>query len=339
MTTQIWQEFCKTANIQTVKFEMLHQGLSFRTYQRVWDAEGNTYVLMCVPTDKPLEDGQSAVDGVIRPFLDTAAYLTKTGVRVPEILKVDESLGLVLLEDLGEQTFYDAFNGIGADMAWYEQTVSVLTLLAKASPMKNLPRYDMPLATVRGDYFLDDYLPAVRGGMPSSSREYDELRDILGDLYKTLAAMPWTMSLWDFHSPNLMISGDTPSIQNVGVLDFQDAKMVPLGYDLAAMAYDARYLITAPQRETMIAQFVRENTQFEEKQIRDAVVILSALRNLGILGRFARGAYRDGKTEFLAKMPLIWNYLDDAFDACEELAPLKQFLNDAMPNERMLKAS
>lgn len=315
---------------ETYEVTAICQGMSYRQYKRLTLPSRETYVLMMVPMDQSLEDGQSAIEGVIRPFLHVHGYLKNLGIKVPEVLSVSEEEGFVLLEDLGDKTFYDLYHTGHIDAYSYTHAIDILVKLYNAEKLEGTGEYNERLATIRGDFFLDDYLPAVRGGMPSSVREYEELRQILQSLYEVATDVKWGTILWDFHSPNLMPATEK---NDVGVLDFQDAKFGPLSYDLASLLYDARYPFPKDLRDKLFNEFVEKAGVEDVSKFKDSFEICGLLRNLGVVGRFARSAFRDGRSEFVGKIAVLWPYLDEALEN-PKAAELKAFLERVLPDER-----
>ena len=305
-------------------------GMSFRTYDRVY-TPSDSYVLMNVPTDIPLEDGQSAIEGVIRPFMKVHAYLKELNISVPEVFNVCELNGKVLLQDLGQDTFYDMFSARDIDLNLYEEAVNDLVKLYKAKPLADIPEVDEGLMHLRGQYFLDDYLPAITG-QESTAEQYQELDAILSEIYNVVSNVKWGTVLWDFHSPNLMPLNNKPV-----VLDFQDAKFGPLSYDLASLLYDARFPFPKEVRNSLFNHFVKCAGIKDVQAFRDSFEMAGLLRNIGILGRFARSFYRDGKVEFIPKISVIWPYVDEALEN-PYAAKLKAFIYKNMPENRLLSA-
>lgn len=310
------------------ELQTLTHGMSFRTYDRVISNK-QSFVLMNVPMDKPLEDGQSGIDGVIKPFLKVQKYLKDLNIKVPEIFNVDEVSGKVLLEDFGHETLYDIFSKTPVDIFLYKKAIDDLVTIYNAPPIKETELFCEAHATIRGDFFLDDYLPAITG-QESTAEQYADLHDILKEIYQVVVNVKWGTVLWDYHSPNLM-----PVEGSVGVLDFQDAKVGPLSYDLASLLYDARYPFPKKERELLFNYFI-ECVYIEDIQsFKDSFEMASLLRNIGILGRFARVAYRDKKPEFLPKIAVLWPYVEEALQN-PKAQKLKQFLDANMLEEKLL---
>jgi aminoglycoside/choline kinase family phosphotransferase len=53
-------------------------------------------------------------------------------------------------------------------------------------------------------------------------------------------AAPRTLALFDFHIDNLMLLAERSGIAACGVLDFQDAVLGPVSFDLVSLLEDAR---------------------------------------------------------------------------------------------------
>ena len=79
---------------------------SFRRYFRMWNATGGTLVVMDAPPDK--ED--------LAAYLRVSALLEQCGVHVPHVHAHEGTLGLALLEDLGNTYMLTALAD-GADAA------------------------------------------------------------------------------------------------------------------------------------------------------------------------------------------------------------------------------
>src|SRR5512134_315766 len=87
-------EFLAAAGWRGADMRPLAGDASFRRYHRVY-RNGSRAVLMDAPPDR--ED--------VRPFLRMAWHLFDLGLSAPRVFAADETAGLVLLEDLGDETF------------------------------------------------------------------------------------------------------------------------------------------------------------------------------------------------------------------------------------------
>ena len=81
-------------------------------------------------------------------------------------------------------------------------------------------------------------------------------------------------------------------------------------YDLVSLLEDARRDVAPALRAAMLARY-RARSGAEAETLDAAAHVLSAQRNLKIVGLFARLARRDGKPRYLDHLPRVWGYLAD----------------------------
>ena len=82
---------------------------SFRRYERLIGGPVPALLMLCPPGREP-----------IAPFLRIAAHLRGLGLSAPEVYFADETAGLALIEDLGEDTF-TALLARGEDVPYLAQ--------------------------------------------------------------------------------------------------------------------------------------------------------------------------------------------------------------------------
>ncbi len=131
----------------------------------------------------------------------------------------------------------------------------------------------------------------------------------------------------DYHSPNLIWRAERKGHDRLGVIDFQDALIGPVAYDVASLAMDARVTVPAELERTVVGTYVDRRKAldtFDEAGFRQAYAIMAAQRNTKILGIFVRLKERDGKPAYLKHLPRIRDYLRRALEhpALAELADL-----------------
>jgi aminoglycoside/choline kinase family phosphotransferase len=135
----------------------------------------------------------------------------------------------------------------------------------------------------------------------------------------------------DYHSRNLMLLSETGSA--IGVIDFQDAVLGPLTYDLVSLLKDcyiewpraqvnewALAFATQAQARGVLpllqpAQFLRE---FD---------LMGAQRHIKVLGIFSRLWLRDGKSGYLKDIPLTFRYLQQVANEQPRLASFAHWLD------------
>ena len=295
---------------------------SFRRYFRVILDEG-TFVAMDAPPEQ--ED--------CGPFLRVAELFSQAGANVPEIVAQDVTQGFLLLTDLGSTTYLHALNeqsGHHGDKATqlYSDALAALLKIQLASRRGVLPDYDEALLSrelhLFPDWYLERHLQISLG-----SDEKAELQGIFQRIVRNTLAQPKVFVHRDYHSRNLMVTSPNP-----GILDFQDAVYGPITYDLVSLFKDA-YIHWDEERvlDWLIRYWERARklglpvpTDFSDFY-RD-FEWMGVQRHLKVLGIFARLNYRDGKSAYLADMPLVEDYLRKACGRYNELGPLLMLLDE-----------
>jgi len=290
---------------------------SFRRYFRV-SLPGQTLIAMDAPP--PQENCQ--------PFVHTARVLAEAAVHVPDIIAQDMEQGFLLLSDLGNTTYLQALN-IDPDRAGplYLEAIDALIKIQSASRKNVFPEYNRALLLRELALFPDWYMTHHLQSAPSDEQK-NTLQAVFDALLANNLAQPQVFTHRDYHSRNLMVTAPNP-----GIIDFQDAVLGPITYDLVSLFKDA-YI----QWEE--AQILDWTIRYWEKARRAGLPVTSDFsafyrdfefmgvqRHLKVLGIFARLCYRDGKPAYMQDMPTVIHYLRQTSERYHELHPLNQLLD------------
>lgn len=298
---------------------------SFRRYDRI-RRDGDRAVLMDAPPD--LED--------VRPFISIARHLRGLGLSAPEILAEAPDRGLVLLEDFGDDT-YTRLLAHGADeITLYELAVDVLIDLhgrpAEQAVPDSLPAYDDGRLLDEAQILVDFFLPAA-DGRPAPADLAGSYRDCWRALLPLARHVPDTLVLRDFHVDNLIRLPHRPGIAACGLLDFQDAVIGPVSYDLVSLMEDARRDIAGALIEKMRDRYLEAFPRLDRDAFDASCAILGAQRHCKVIGIFTRLCVRDGKSDYLKHIPRVWRLLERSLGH-PALAPLKNWLDGAVPRDK-----
>lgn len=295
---------------------------SFRRYERVEDGARRAVVMDAPP---PRENA--------RAFVKIARHLTAQGYSAPKVLACDEEVGLVLLEDLGDDLFRLLIEGDpDRAEALYAAAVDLLVDLHERPEAGeiHLPPYGPPILASEAALFPDWYMP-LRFGEPTPPPVREAFDAAWAPLLDSVAVRA-ALVLRDYHADNLIWLAEREGLQRVGLLDFQDALIGNPAYDLVSLLEDARRDVDPALADAMIARYAaarRLDTE-EEAGFRAAYAILGAQRNMKIIGIFSRLAKRDGKSRYLDFLPRVWRYLEGDL-AHPALAPVKAWLDAHVP--------
>jgi N-acetylmuramate 1-kinase len=257
------------------------------------------------------------------PFVAIARALRQRGLSAPAIYASDLEQGVLVLEDLGDRMF-GAEIAAGRPLAeLYTPAVDALLVLAGRPPPARLsvegqgsyrlPHYDAEAMLIEASLMIDWFWPALHE-KPAPAALRDEFAALWRPLLEEAANADQGWVLRDYHSPNLMWLPERKGLKSVGILDFQDALLGPLAYDLVSLLQDARLDVPeALEREQLDRYCAARNaqsSQFSSDQFGTLYATLGAQRNSKILGIFARLAKRDGKRGYLAHIPRVARHLE-----------------------------
>ena len=318
---------------------------SYRAYESV--THGNEHTILMdwqpPPRGEVLKDGKTYAEIAhlardVIPFVAVGSHLRANGFSTPDILAADMDKGILLLEDIGREGVLDA-DGKPIE-ARYMQSVACLAALHQTplpgsialpnGAVYDVPPFDPEAMKIEVSLLVDWYLPHVRGSAVSETDKQDYL-SVWDGVITALSGTETGLLLRDFHSPNILWQSVKTGIQQVGIIDFQDAMIGPTAYDLASIIQDARVTVPADMQARLIDHYLgirRESPSFREAEFLKAFAIMSAQRNCKLAGIWVRLMQRDGKPAYMKHMPRTFSYLRSAL-AHPDLVPLRDWCRKA----------
>ncbi len=313
--------FLKEAGWGAAERGLLAGDASFRRYDRL-NLNGRTAVLMDAPP--PMEN--------VGPFINVARLLAELGFSAPRILAEDRARGLLLLEDLGDDTYTSLLRQGHDERALYELATDALIEVRRRAPataLGALPSFDDARCLREVSLLLDWYWPAIKGApAPDAARAEFEAawRATLPSMWKAGR----TVTLFDFHVDNLLVLPGRSGFQACGLLDFQDAVAGPTPFDLASLLEDVRRHVPQDLASAMLDRYLRGHPDLKQADFRAAYAVSAAQRNTRIVGTFTRLLKRDGKAAYQRFMPRVWELLQQDI-AHPALAAVKRWFDDHLP--------
>ncbi|HIC79381.1 MAG TPA: aminoglycoside phosphotransferase [Kiloniellaceae bacterium] len=295
------RRFLAEAGWDNAERRLLAADASFRSYDRL-SRSGETAVLMNAPP--PQEN--------VQVFRHIADLLLDIELSAPRPLAVDQEAGFLLLEDFGDRTFTRAL-AEGADEGdLYRLAVDTLIALHRRwynSDMTGLPPYDEQRLLDEAALLVDWYLPAVTGReTPAALRE--SYLEAWRAAVPVMLGVPQSLVLRDYHVDNLMILEGREGVARCGLLDFQDAVIGPVSYDLVSLLEDARRDVAPELASEMLARYRDAFRHIDHWAFAASYAALGAQRNAKIIGIFTRLCRRDGKAHYLKHIPRVWRLLE-----------------------------
>ena len=311
-----WLE--KTIKQENFVLTPLAGDASFRRYFRIY-YNGISQVVMDAPPGK--ED--------LQPFIHIAKVLSETGVCTPLIRALDLEQGFLLLSDFGDQLLLSALNTDTVDH-YYQNAIDTIIVMQRcpiADPL--LPSFDKAFMLKEmglcSEWFFKAYL-----ALDISEKEQGLIQNTTDWIATEVAQQPLVFIHRDYHSRNIMLVNEGQK-RSLGVIDFQDAMRGPLTYDLVSLLKDC--YISWPREAVLkwVKYFYEHNALAKHYTLAEfirAFDLCGVQRHLKVLGVFCRLYLRDGKSGYLADLPLVLHYVLECSECYEELHPLFHFLQN-----------
>jgi N-acetylmuramate 1-kinase len=311
------QWLCIDLNMLAYDLAPASEDASFRQYYRVVSA-GESRIVMDAPPEK--ED--------CRPFLDVTQRLLASGVNAPKVFAQDLGKGFLLLTDLGEELYLAKLDESNAD-SLYGDAIGALLKMQVHAPLENLPPYDESLLMQEMGLFRD-WLLAKHLQKPLAGKALKQLEDLFALLTESALGQTQVFVHRDFHSRNLILNQNNP-----GIIDYQDAVLGPLSYDLVSLLKDCYIKWPRSRVEQWLSQYHEQladamNIQVSRDEFRRCFDLMGVQRHLKVGGIFARLYLRDGKDGYLKDIPRTLSYIVDLKDDYPELAWLITLLQDSV---------
>ena len=240
------------------------------------------------------------------PWLNVHRFLVRIGAAVPAIYVADVAARMLLVEDVGSTSLFDA---AAQDKAGdlYRLAVDELLILHTSGTAHVDDQCVVAKIQYGGRLFrweLEQFVEAGLGEIaPGADRE--ALGWELDDLAGCLDRFPRVFSHRDYHGHNLFVQRDERGQPRLRVIDFQDALMAPAAQDLAVLltTRDAARVITPTVERRVLdyyyAALLRRNAPHPPfEQLLESYRLCVLQHALKVVGRFivlerqGKGGYR-----------------------------------------------
>ena len=301
-----------SASAEVPAITMVAGDASNRRYFRLAVSAG-TYILAEAP---PATEKNEA-------FLATRELLAGAGVAVPAVFAADLARGYLLLEDLGDRVLLAELDAGSVD-GCYRRACEVLSQMAALTTGQlALPAYDETLLGEELSRFPRWFVEALLS-CSLSAKEQLVMDQLFEKLINCALEQPRVLVHRDFHSRNLMPQDDG----RLAVIDFQDAVVGPVSYDLVSLLRDCYIQWPAGQvagwalahRDLLCARGLLP--EVDDVRFMRWFDWMGLQRHLKVLGTFARLYLRDGKPGYLEDLPLVIHYVLEILDKYSDEEPV-----------------
>ena len=291
----------------------LSEDASFRQYFRVIKNNKSYAVMDCPPEKENLES-----------FLSITDKLRKAKLNVPEIFEFDNENGFLVMTDLGNDLYSNKLNNETVYCLYTDALEAIVKMQTKVdcSGLNKFDSYFEEENYLFIEWFLKKHL-AIRLDETSEKEIITELNRI----NSVLQSIPKTFVHRDYHSRNLLVT----DINNPGIIDYQDAIVGPVTYDLVSLLKDCYVTWNDGLVEDMLESFFTRMKSQAINNISDFrywFEITGLQRHIKVMGIFSRLNYRDGKSNYLNDIPRTFKYVEKVLCKYKELSLLNEIFKD-----------
>ncbi|MCB0420092.1 MAG: phosphotransferase [Bdellovibrionales bacterium] len=242
--------------LNTDEFELLPLAgdASNRIYHRVVSEE-DSWVLM---------EWEPFIDDDNYPFLSVLSHFRNHKIHVPKVIGKAPQLGLVLLEDLGDLTLERKFwesQDPNDSFPYYQQAIDEVVKIhgvASQDIQSSCTAFRISFDTEKLLWEMNYGRKHLLEGfcqIKLNETESKALDRIFMNICHQLDAEPKVICHRDYHSRNVMLK-----LGKMRVIDFQDARMGPVQYDLVSLIHDSYVKIPEVLGKKILNDYLDKST-------------------------------------------------------------------------------
>ena len=240
----------------------------YEEYPLAGDASSRRYFrIVCGEESMVLMVWEPFVDDGNYPFLSVRDHFEKHGVTVPRVIAKSPSEGLVLLEDLGDLTLERKFwENQNQELAlpFYEQSIDELIKIHYHATFDRSPctafkvAFDVEKLLWEMNYGREHMFKIAKVDLTTA--ENKALDDVFNRICSALNDEKKFIAHRDYHSRNVMLK-----LGKTRVIDFQDARMGTIQYDLVSLLRDSYVSLSDASANHLIEYYLGKRKELESK--------------------------------------------------------------------------
>lgn len=313
------QEWAEAALAATgLTWQALPSDASFRRYFRARRGH-SSYIAVDAPPGR--ED--------TRRYAEIARRWRDLGLNVPEVLALEPQQGFLLLSDLGERLYLEALDEHSVERLYGDALGALIVLqIGTYTDSRFLPLYDEARLRAELALFIEWYL-GRHLGLALTADKQASLERVFDVLVRAALEQPRVWVHRNYHSRNLLVTAHN----NPGILDFQDAVLGPVTYDLVSLLRDCYVAWPRSRVEEWVKGYHDLCLQSGVPVCPDDELFLrwfdlmGVQRHLKAAGIFARLHHRDGRPGYTDALARTLGYVREVSARYPELAPLHRLFS------------
>lgn len=267
----------------------------------------------------------------VHPFIRVAKHFEQIGLNSPRVLAADLDQGFLLLTDLGSTQYLAELrkNPASATRLYADALQALIKMQERSRNFQSeIPPYDRTLLQFELSLFRD-WLCGRHLQLEFRGPDLTGWQTCCNWLVDNALQQPAVFVHRDYHSRNLMLTEtDTP-----GILDFQDAVVGPVTYDLVSLLKDCYIKWPAGQVRSWAMDFhaaidAEMHGHMNADEFMRSFELMGVQRQLKAAGIFARLLHRDGKSSYMDDVPRTLQYITEIAPRYGELSFLSRLIGE-----------
>ena len=295
---------------------------SFRSFYRKTNNKRNSIIVYAT---KEKEKNLLIYDAI-------NSLLIKNKIIAPKLYKENYKQNFIEIEDFGDDTVFKLLKKSRSNkINLYKKSIDLLCKIQKIKQKKiknfNGKNYKVPIykndtlfkeAKLFSDWYAKKYISKKK-----LSTFNIKIKRQIKFLLSNLKLKNDTLVHRDFHVSNLM-----KYKKEFATIDTQDALIGNRAYDLASLIDDVRFKSNKKLKDDIYNYYLKlSRNKIDKVFLLNDFEILSVIRNIKIIGIFARLATRDKKAKYLRLIPYAWKLIEMRIGNNEIFDNLKRLLD------------
>jgi N-acetylmuramate 1-kinase len=291
------------------------QAASQRYFLRIADRKNASHSFVLVVWDGKDEDWPR--------FLAIPSDIEPYGSFLPKIYGSDARHGLILEEDLGDQTLHrvvrETPDKSDVVTAMYRRVLAALCVWQSLGPEASVTiasrTMDLETFLWESDYFARRCVVDFCGGEHMLTHAWEKERRAMA---LAAASLPKTFIHRDFQSENIMLLND-----QIRFVDFQGARIGPPAYDVASLLYDPYVDFLTGERAASLFDYYC-SLDLSVRSTRHDFDLCAAQRLMQACGAYGNLSIHKGKTRYREFMPVALDRLKSVMERLQEYPVIKK---------------
>ena len=262
------------------------------------DASKRKYYRFTVNNKKCLLMDSSLEKNSIDNFIKISKWLKLNSLSSPEIYIKDKKLGLLIIEDFGDNKYSILCRKDKQKKKYYyKQAIKLLIQLCQKKKPIFIKNYDYRILKNELDLYMKWGVNKKKN--KSATKDWD---NIWNSLLKNIKYEKTSIVLRDFHVDNIFYLKNRSRLEKIGLIDFQDSLIGHPAYDLVSLLQDVRVFLSIEEQNSFY-NYYSKHAKIIQDDFYYAYLVLGTQRLFKIIGIFKKLASQQKKTSYLKYLP------------------------------------